>query len=521
MKKAFVALLTGLLVFAAVPVSVNAEEGNAAGDGSEAVDTATSEVYEDPNTENSADSPTVVVEQSQYQDAAVSPSVVYSTHVQNVGWQGEVSDGAVAGTTGRSLRIEALQLHITGDSNLGVTYQAHVQDYGWMNPVADGAVAGTTGKSKRVEALKINLTGADAANYDIYYCTHVQNYGWLNWVKDGEMSGSSGLAYRIEALAIQIVPKGSAAPAQLGKLTIGCVDSGTTLQYSAHVQNIGWMGAVSNGATAGTTGRSLRVEAVKINKAGTSLSGSVIYKAHVQDIGWMSPVADGAVAGTTGQSKRVEAISISLTGELSQAFDVYYRTHVQDVGWTGWACNGANSGSAGCSKRVEAVQIKLVGKGKPAPGTTANAFYTRIATASDSTDAMAMGMSSATNFLVLVDRANHVVSAYQGSQNNWQRVNRFACDVGKPSSPTVTGNYEIGSRGLYFVTGVNHRCWYWTQIYGNYLFHTVPYDNSSSPVHIVDNRMGQDVSQGCVRLYIENALWIYNTIPRKTKVFIW
>ena len=305
----------------------------------------------------------------------VNPVVNYQAHVQNIGWQGAVSNGTIAGTTGRSLRVEAIKMSISGDSNLGISYQAHVQDIGWQNPVSNGNIAGTTGRGKRVEALRINLTGSDASKFDVYYCIHSENYGWFNWVKNGETTGTSGLSYRVEAFAVKILPKGSAAPARLGNLTIGHVDSTTTLSYSAHVQNIGWQGAVSNGAVAGTTGRSLRVEALKINKAGASMSGSVSYKAHVQNIGWMNPVSDGAVAGTSGRSLRVEALSISLNGELSQAFNVYYRVHVQNIGWTGWACNGAYCGSHGRSLRVEAVQIVLVAKGKPAPGSTGGAYY--------------------------------------------------------------------------------------------------------------------------------------------------
>ena len=35
--------------------------------------------------------------------------------------------------------------------------------------------------------------------------------------------------------------------------------------YSAHVQDIGWMATVSNGSTAGTTGRALRMEAMRVS----------------------------------------------------------------------------------------------------------------------------------------------------------------------------------------------------------------------------------------------------------------
>lgn len=50
--------------------------------------------------------------------------------------------------------------------------------------------------------------------------------------------------------------------------SIGCfrvnADAIPSLSYQAHVQNIGWMPWVSDGAEAGTDGRSLRVEAIEI-----------------------------------------------------------------------------------------------------------------------------------------------------------------------------------------------------------------------------------------------------------------
>jgi uncharacterized protein YjdB len=39
-----------------------------------------------------------------------SPSICYQAHVQNIGWQKQVCNGAVAGTTGRSLRMEAIRI---------------------------------------------------------------------------------------------------------------------------------------------------------------------------------------------------------------------------------------------------------------------------------------------------------------------------------------------------------------------------------------------------------------------------
>jgi hypothetical protein len=45
------------------------------------------------------------------------------------------------------------------DGTAGITYRAHVAYNGWMDWASDGATAGTTGESRRMEAIKIKLTG--------------------------------------------------------------------------------------------------------------------------------------------------------------------------------------------------------------------------------------------------------------------------------------------------------------------------------------------------------------------------
>lgn len=133
----------------------------------------------------------------------------------------------------------------------------------------------------------------------------------------------------------------------------------TMVAYSAHVRDIGWMAMVHNGATAGTTGQSRRMEAVRINVSGIP-GASVRYRAHVANIGWMGFVANGAVAGTTGQSRQMEAVEIRL--ENARGYSIEYRVHVQDIGWMGWVRDGQQAGTTGQSKRMEAIEIRIVRK---------------------------------------------------------------------------------------------------------------------------------------------------------------
>lgn len=149
------------------------------------------------------------------------------------------------------------------------------------------------------------------------------------------------------------------------------------INYQTHVQTYGWQSTVSNGATSGTSGKSKRLEGIKVRVGNSGYSGGVQYRTHVQTYGWQDWKQDGELSGTTGQSKRLEAIQIRLTGELANHYDIYYRTHVQQFGWLGWAKNGESSGSSSYSYRMEAIQIVLVKKGETAPGSTSNAYKTR------------------------------------------------------------------------------------------------------------------------------------------------
>ncbi len=294
------------------------------------------------------------------------PSIVYQAHVQNIGWQAAVKDGAVAGTSGQSLRVEALRLSLQSSSySGGVQISAHVQDIGWQDWSTMG---GTYGQSKRVEALRVRLTGEIAEHYDVYYRVHAQNYGWMGWAKNGEKAGTEGYSLRLEAIQVKLVPKGGSAP---GSTANTYRRPPATVEYQAHVQNIGWQSAVSDGTIAGTSGQSLRVEALKVSLKNADRDGAVQIRAHVQDIGWQSWSNMG---GTYGQSKRVEAMQIRLVGEMAEYYDVYYRVHAQNIGWMGWAKNGEKAGTEGMSLRLEAIQVKLVPKGSAAPGSTANCF---------------------------------------------------------------------------------------------------------------------------------------------------
>lgn len=151
----------------------------------------------------------------------------------------------------------------------------------------------------------------------------------------------------------------------------------TKISYTTHIQDIGWQGAKTSALVAGSTGKSLRLEAVKINIINNTSGGGIEYSTHIQDIGWQDWKKDGNISGTSGQSKRLEAIKIRLTGNIANDYDIYYRVHAQDFGWLDWAKNGESAGTAGYSYRLESLQIILVEKDGVAPGSTKRPYVQR------------------------------------------------------------------------------------------------------------------------------------------------
>ena len=143
------------------------------------------------------------------------------------------------------------------------------------------------------------------------------------------------------------------------------------ITYQAHIQSNGWLSAVTTvdatsktavGKTAGTTGKSKRMEALKITLTNPNGSSMISYRAHVSNVGWQSWKKSGQIAGTTGQAKAIEAVQIKLSSEYAKSYDVYYRVHVANKGWLGWTKNGGTAGSTGLALQTEAIQIKIVKK---------------------------------------------------------------------------------------------------------------------------------------------------------------
>lgn len=146
------------------------------------------------------------------------------------------------------------------------------------------------------------------------------------------------------------------------------------LRYRAHVQAAGWLPSVHDGQTAGTTGQSARLEAIKI----TPPEGVVLdVQAHVQDKGNLvyknihkgkssgyGTSENDPIIGTTNRQLRLEGIWVKAV-KIPEGKKLMYRAHVQSKGWLEWQTAGTKdygglAGTVGQSLRMEAVQMKIV-----------------------------------------------------------------------------------------------------------------------------------------------------------------
>ena len=74
-------------------------------------------------------------------------------HVQDIGDVGYQSGANLFGTVGQEKRLEAVKINVGN----GVQYRAHIENLGWSVWVRSGEWVGTTGKGLRIEAIEFRV----------------------------------------------------------------------------------------------------------------------------------------------------------------------------------------------------------------------------------------------------------------------------------------------------------------------------------------------------------------------------
>lgn len=88
------------------------------------------------------------------------------------------------------------------------------------------------------------------------------------------------------------------------------------------------------------------------------------------------------------------------------------------------------------------------------------------------------------------------------------------CSGGTTEKPTPLGKFKTNEKIKYaYVAKYQMGAYYWTRFYGEYLFHSIPYDAQGNILTEELEKIGTPASHGCIRLYVEDAKWMYDKLP--------
>jgi len=127
--------------------------------------------------------------------------------------------------------------------------------------------------------------------------------------------------------------------------------------------------------------------------------------------------------------------------------------------------------------------------------------------------------TSKTNHYIWVDTEKNLVHIFEKNNEAWSLIRSMPCTDGKASTPTVKGNFTIGGRAPWLISySGTVKAKYKVRFFGHYYFHSILFDSKGK--NIVDSRLGESLSHGCIRLSVDNAKWIYDNIGDGTGVYI-
>lgn len=136
---------------------------------------------------------------------------------------------------------------------------------------------------------------------------------------------------------------------------------------------------------------------------------------------------------------------------------------------------------------------------------------------------------AASPYKIRVNVQRNVATVYKRKNNRWKPIRAMLVSTGQPWSPTPVGTFRTTSKYSWRILYGPVRGRYCTRLGNtNYLFHSVWYPMEYSGGGISHNKtnmsmrdfrkLGSPASQGCIRLSVMDAKWIYDNIPTGTVV---
>ena len=128
------------------------------------------------------------------------------------------------------------------------------------------------------------------------------------------------------------------------------------------------------------------------------------------------------------------------------------------------------------------------------------------------------GWQSETPYLLWTSLARLETYLFHFEGGKWTLVRRMKCSAGNLEHPTPADVYFVEQKIPYFGKEGAYRCMYATGFYGNYMYHSVLYDDKGE--QIIDGRLGERISNGCIRLSTADSRFLYEEIPHRTAVYV-
>jgi lipoprotein-anchoring transpeptidase ErfK/SrfK len=144
--------------------------------------------------------------------------------------------------------------------------------------------------------------------------------------------------------------------------------------------------------------------------------------------------------------------------------------------------------------------------------------YTDYTTATKEKFVNDKGYSSTTAMLVWISLKTQKVNVFYGSQGNWRLYTTFSVCTGKNTTPTIAGVFSykyketIWDFGSYYVKPV-------LVFNGGHAFHSRTYVKSTGA--LLDPTIGTPASNGCIRMYDSDVLWLEQYMKIGTTVVVY
>ena len=126
--------------------------------------------------------------------------------------------------------------------------------------------------------------------------------------------------------------------------------------------------------------------------------------------------------------------------------------------------------------------------------------------------------SDSANFRIEIDLSRQRLIVFYGEDI----LKEMVCSGGALETPTPLGEFNTTQKIEYsWIPRFEVGAYYWVRFFEDYLIHSVPFDENGEMIVEEFEKLGNPASHGCVRLRLEEAKWLYETLPLGVMVLIY